>query len=52
MDDKLQEIIFQICQTLNESNVQYLIIGGSAVDCTDTLECHEDHLMNQQKNLI
>lgn len=31
MDYKLQEIIFQICQTLNENNVQYLIIGGSAV---------------------
>jgi hypothetical protein len=29
--DKLKEIIVRICQTLNNCNVQYLIIGGSAV---------------------
>ena len=31
MEVKLKEIILRICQTLNNNNVQYLIVGGSAV---------------------
>jgi hypothetical protein len=31
MEDKLKEIVLHICQTLNNNNVQYLIVGGSAV---------------------
>ena len=31
MEDKLKEIVLRICQTLNNKNVQYLIVGGSAV---------------------
>lgn len=31
MEEKLSEIIIRLCKTLNQFNVQYLMIGGSAI---------------------
>lgn len=31
MEKKLTDDILQVCQTLNKNNVQYLIVGGTAV---------------------